>query len=195
MDDLHRVNVKLLLADPTSLAPEEAHRIFGTWIPQTTDEVLVDVAGYTHVPRGPATVLVGHEAHYVLDDSDGRRGLVYARKQPLPGDLTERLRAVLLAALRACWRLEQEPSLEGRVHFRGDEVVITANDRLRAPNTDEGSAALLPAARAVLTALFGGLPFTVGREPDTRRRLALHARSGTPASTLELLRNLDPAGA
>ena len=106
MDDLQRINVKFFLEDPASLAPQEAFKILNTWIPQTTDQVLIDVADYSHVPDGPATLLVGHEANYSVDDGQGRRGLVYARKQPLPGSLPGRLRAALGATLRACRRLE-----------------------------------------------------------------------------------------
>ena len=78
---LKKINVKFYLTDDAVLTPEDAFRIFNGWIPETTDEVLIDVADYTHVPQGPKTVLVGHEANYTLDDTDGRPGLRYGRKR------------------------------------------------------------------------------------------------------------------
>ena len=58
------------------------------------DHLLIDVADYEHVPNGPGTVLVSHEANIHLDLADGRPGLLYIRKQPLKGDLRERIRAL-----------------------------------------------------------------------------------------------------
>ena len=62
MQDLQRINVKLYLEDPTALSAKETFRIFNSWIPTTPDEVLIDVADYSHVPDGPVTLLVGHDA-------------------------------------------------------------------------------------------------------------------------------------
>ena len=82
--DLQKINVKFYLAEGSDLPPEAAFRAFSRWIPETTDEVLIDVADYAHVPRGPKTVLVGHEANYILDDTDGPccgRGLAPERRR------------------------------------------------------------------------------------------------------------------
>ena len=60
MQDLQRINIKFFLAADAELSPAEAFRVFNTWIPTTPDEVLIDVADYSHVPEGPVTLLVGH---------------------------------------------------------------------------------------------------------------------------------------
>ena len=124
MENLHRINIKLFLRDPQSLDSDTAFAIFSDWIPTTTDELLIDVADYSHVPNGPATLLVGHDASYCLDDAGGRRGLLYARKQPLDGDLETRLLSSLQAALTACKRIEDTPSLESKVSFNGSELLL-----------------------------------------------------------------------
>ena len=51
--DLQRLNVKLYLEPGSSLPPEEAFRVFSQWIPESRDEVLIDVADYGHIDRGP----------------------------------------------------------------------------------------------------------------------------------------------
>ena len=71
MEDLQRINVKLYLQDPSSLSAEAAFRIFNAWISESSEEVLVDVADYSHVGHGPITLLIGHEANYSLDSDEG----------------------------------------------------------------------------------------------------------------------------
>ena len=111
MEDLQRINVKFYLQDPNSLSGDAAFRIFNTWITESSEEVLVDVADYNHVGHGPITLLMGHEANYSLDSDEGELGLLYARKQPQEGDLSSRLVGVLTAALNACRRLETAPGV------------------------------------------------------------------------------------
>lgn len=190
MDDLQRINVKFFLAAPGALETEEAFRIFNSWISPSTDELLVDVADYSHVPSGPVILLVGHEANYGIDDGDGRRGLLYARKQPLPGSLTHRLRSILTAGLQACRRLEETAELGGRVRFQGDELLLVANDRLRAPNTEETFAALQPQLSPVLEALFAGAPVSYERNPDPRQRFNLRVKTQASSDISQLLANL-----
>lgn len=94
-NDLQRLNIKFYLEDETSVSPEEVFRIFNRWISEPRDEVLTDVADYTHIPNGPQTMLVGHESDYSLDNTDGRMGLRYGRKRPVDGDARQCLRAAL----------------------------------------------------------------------------------------------------
>ena len=190
MDDLQRINVKFFLADPGALEAEQAFRIFNSWISQPSDELLVDVADYSHVPFGPVTLLVGHAANYGIDDGDGRRGLLYARKQPLPGSLTDRLRSILTAGLQACCRLEETAELDGRVRFQGDELLLVANDRLHAPNTEETFATLEPQLAPVLKALFADVPVSYERNRDPGERFNLRVKVQASPDISALLANL-----
>src|SRR5205807_2486817 len=82
--ELQHINVKLLLEGGDDLDP--VIPIFHSWIQnQPFGELLIDVADYRHVHHGPGIVLIGHEADYSLDQTDGRLGLRYNRKAPLPG--------------------------------------------------------------------------------------------------------------
>lgn len=190
MDELQRINVKFFLEDSRTLSSEEAFRIFNAWIPTTPDELLIDVADYSHVPCGPLTLLVGHEANYCLDDGQQQLGLLYARKQPLEGGLVDRLHSALAAALRACRRLEAEPDLEGRVKFRGNEFLLVANDRLHAPNSEESLQALKAALDPVLHALYKGAEFTVKRDSNPEQRFSLRIKTDAALDVSALLENL-----
>lgn len=187
--DLHRIQLKFYLNPPADLSPEEAFRAFSAWIPATPDQTLIDVADYSHLPDGPLTVLVGHQANYTLDHSDRRLGLLYVRKQPLEAGLEQ----ALCEALKACRRLEQEPELAGRVSFAGGEFLLLANDRLHAPNTEATRQALAPQLDAVLARLYGGSAVDLSRDPDPRQRFNLCARANTSLAVADLLKNLEKA--
>ena len=150
---------------PSPYRPKKRFRIFNSWIQTTPDEVLIDVADYSHLDEGPLTLLVGHEANYSLDNHSAEMGLLYSRKQPADGDLTERLVSAFKAALTACRRLEEEPSLAGKVKFRSGDVSLVANDRLNAANDDDGENALRAALDPVLAQLFAGTEYAVERDP------------------------------
>jgi len=93
--DSSKFAFKFFLENPAALKPGEVVPVFHNFI-QThgvPDHLLIDVADYEHVPNGPGTVLVSHEANIHLDLADGRPGLLYVRKQPLKGDMRERIRA------------------------------------------------------------------------------------------------------
>ncbi len=190
MEFLQRINVKFYLEDPASLSAEEAFRIFNSWIPTTPDEVLIDVADYSHLAEGPLTLLVGHEANYSLDNHSAEMGLLYSRKQPADGDLTARLASAFKAVLTTCRRLEEEPSLAGKVKFRSGDVSLVANDRLNATNDEAGENALRGALDPVLAQLFAGAEYAVERDDAPQLRLNLRIRCQTDANTATLLGNL-----
>lgn len=112
--------------------------IFHNWIQEDRleHELMVDVADYSHVYRGPGVVLVCHDAHYSLDQRDGRLGLLYSRRRKADdGEVESRLHAVFRSALTACALLENEPSLKGQLRFRPNEILLQIHNRLLAPNT------------------------------------------------------------
>ncbi len=188
--DLQRLNVKFYLESGCRLSPEEAFRVFSQWIPESEDELLIDVADYSHLERGPKTVLVGHDANYVLDNTDGRLGLLYGRKTETNGAAGERLRGAFAAALKACRRLEEHPDVAGRVRFRGSEALLIINDRLRTPNTGETLEALRGDLDAFLGQLFPDESARIQRDPDGRERLTLRIEAQGNHSIASLLDRL-----
>lgn len=175
--ELQRVNVKLYLEDPAGISPEEVFRVFSRWISETTDEVLIDVADYTHISQGPQTLLIGHEADYALDNTDGRLGLRYGRKRPIEGDPGQRLRQALASALHACQRLEEAPETDGRARFRASEMTISVLDRLNAPNSDQTLQGLQGDLLTVLAQVYGEAAVEISRDLDDRHCLTLHIRA------------------
>jgi hypothetical protein len=115
-------------------------------------ELLVDVANYAHVPKGPGVALIGHESDYYIDDSEGRSGLLYSRKRETIAP-TDRLADSFKRLLAAAALLET--SLGGKLRVRTDEVLFRINDRLAAPATEATFAEVRPELDAFCTRLFG----------------------------------------
>src|SRR5579864_4377903 len=103
---LQHVNVKLLLQYPEAADLEALIPVFHTWIEnQNGDELLIDVADYTHVPAGPGIVLIGHEGNYSVDNTGNRLGVRYNRKAVFDGGNQDCLAQAARSALTACQRL------------------------------------------------------------------------------------------
>lgn len=175
MSDLYRFGLKIFLDDGEDLPLNEFVPLFHRWIQTAAlDGLWIDVADYSHVPRGPGVLLIGHEANLGLDETGGRRGLLVSWKQPLEGTLAQRLLLASRVLLRAAHRLEEEPNLA--VRFRTNELEIVFNDRLRAPNDEDTFSRLRPEIEAFLTEIFGPSPLSLERERDLRERLTVRAR-------------------
>ncbi len=172
--DLTRFAIKIFATEGSVIELTEVIPIFHGWIQRhAVDGLLIDVADYSHVVDGPGILLVAHEANYALDETRGRLGLLYSRKQPLQGTLAERLRRSTEIAWRACRELERAPELAGRLRFPGDEIQIIANDRLLAPNGEETWRAFEPELRATLSTLAPDAALEIERERDPKERFAV----------------------
>jgi hypothetical protein len=180
--------VKLFLKDPAQLHGVKLVPVFQSWIQMhaVEDHLAIDVADYEHVPDGPGTVLVTHEANFALDSTGGRPGLLYQRKQPLPGAFGQRLAPIFRAALQAAARLQENPGLA----FRTDEIAFRIADRLLAPNTPETFAAVTPELENFLRKLLGSTPFQLEHRPSPRTLFEVTINSTTSASVSDLLAKL-----
>jgi hypothetical protein len=159
--------------------------IFHRWIQTAAvDDLLIDVADYSHVPEGPGVLLVGHEGIYSVDERAGRRGLAYWRRRGVEDSFDGTLTASLRAAARACRLLEEE--LGGRMRFKGNELEIYATDRLTAPNSEDAMSQLRPALDALRQKLFPGLGCEVARELDPRELLTVNLKSSTDVAFSDL---------
>ena len=156
-----KYDLKLFLHDTVRVDLEAFIPLFHRWIQdQRLQELLIDVADYRHVHHGPGVVLIAHDAHYAMDMAQGRLGLLYSRRRETHPrrqalqNVTDRLRSVFHCALTACQELETDPALQGRLRFRGDELLLRLNDRLRAPNTAAAYDALRQHLEPFLTMLY-----------------------------------------
>ena len=153
-----KISVKLFVEKDT-FGHAEFVPVFHRWIQEHVldDHLAIDVADYAHVPAGPGSLLVTHEANIHMDRTEDRLGLLYFRKQPLPGTFRDRLKAVILNTIKLAAKLEQEPGFEGRLKFSTSELLVRINDRLNAPNTPATFAAIKGDLDAVASDLFGGM--------------------------------------
>src|SRR5260370_27199901 len=164
MNAIQHVRVKVFARQPVSIDQGEAIPVFHCWIQdRACPEMLIDVADYRHVPNGPGVMLIGHEANYSLDNTKGRLGLLYSRKQE-GGGAQENLRQAFDAAVAACRRLEQEPAFAGKLAFDSGECEFSINDRLLAPNREETYVALKPEVERFFTAGGGPGGFAIGEK-------------------------------
>ncbi|HLN88232.1 MAG TPA: hypothetical protein VK200_17260, partial [Candidatus Limnocylindrales bacterium] len=89
--ELQKLNLKLFVEQPNSIPLTDFIEIFHSWI-QATDGVYHDVADYSHMQAGPGIVLVAKDANVSIDESGGRRGLLYSQKTNLVGTPRDMLR-------------------------------------------------------------------------------------------------------
>jgi hypothetical protein len=193
----HKFSLKFFADDAgkvNALPGDTFLRVFHSWIQRQAlpDHLLIDVADYHHVPDGPGTVLVSHEANIHLDHTEGRPGLLYVRKQPCPDADTpqDRLRATFRAALAACDLLEQEAAVQGRVRFSTGEVALRVHDRLLAPNTPETFEKLKPDLQAVLSELYANSDVAIEHRPSAEKLFEVRIKATQPPSLAELLRRV-----
>jgi len=187
--DLQHINVKLLLKDSISLDP--VIPIFHNWIQNRTfPELLIDVTDYRHVHHGPGIVLIGHEADYSIDQTDGRVGLRYNRKAPLRGTNQEKLAQAFGAALAAGKYLREDTRLSDKLDFNTREMDLFVNDRLLAPNNEETRRVLDPEFRAFFSEFLDGSEFSLTYETDPRRTFGARIHSDRAFSIENLLENL-----
>ena len=173
MIELQHISVKLFLQEQEGIDLAALVPVFHGWIQeQIFDELLIDVADYRHVPDGPGVMVIGHEADYSVDNTDGRLGVRYHRKAVLNSDNQERLRQAIRSAFAACLRLEEDPALNQKLRFNGQDVEIVVNDRLLAPNNPEIRQAIEPEIRALADKLFGAGSYQLTWQTDPRRLLS-----------------------
>ncbi len=194
--DVQKINVKFYAEDPSAVRLKDFIGIFTSWIQNTDDEdevIYLDIADYSHIYAGPGVVLIGHRADFSMDNADNRLGLLYNRKQPLNGNNREKLLFAFRSALKACCRLEEEATLEGKLKFKGNEALFTINDRLLAPNTQETFSDIKPDLEDLLKTLYTGSDFDLNWREDPKQRFAVHLTTTTPFDVSTLLKHLEDA--
>jgi hypothetical protein len=185
----HKLQVKIFAEPGHGLGLEAFIPVFHRFIKQRLlPELMIDVANYAHVPKGPGVVLIGHACDYFMDEGEGRLGLLHSRKRSAP-EPADRLADAFRRALYAASLLEAEPSLGGKLRFRASELLFRVNDRLAAPGTDAAFAAVKPEVEAFCARLFAG-PFELGRIGDAKSLLSVKIVSPAAGGVAALLDRL-----
>lgn len=200
MDSL-KYDLKLFLDDASEVELDTCIPVFHRWIQeQCLDEILIDVADYRHVPHGPGVILIAHDAHYGMDFTDGRLGLLYSRRRETsPSRVAlqstqERLHSVFHCALTACQRLEAEAAFADKLRFRGDELMLRVNDRLLAPNTAETFAHLSTELQSFLTRLYTEGTVKLEWHADPKSLMTVTIKTAYAPHVATLLRRLESNG-
>jgi len=189
--DLHKFGIKFFAAGADGIDILKLIPIYHRWIQQNAlEDLLIDVADYSHVPAGPGVMLIAHEGNYALDEAGHERGVVYYSKQKLTGELTERFARVARKALKAAQLMSADAELEGTLQLPGNRLEFFANDRLAAPNTDAVYAELEPALKTFLNRLYAGARYTLARETDPKERLSVRVQTESEVSLETLLARL-----
>jgi len=176
--DLHKFGIKFFAAGGEQIDALKLIPIYHRWIQQDLlQDLLIDVADYSHVPGGPGVMLIAHEGNYALDESGHERGVLYCSKHRLTGELPERLAQVARKALKAAQLMSADAELQGALKLPGNQLQFFANDRLAAPNTDAAYAKLEPALKQFLERLYAGAPYTLEREPEHKERLSVRVQA------------------
>jgi hypothetical protein len=185
--DAQKLQLKIYVAADSarSVEPEAFIRVFHRWIKEhVLAELLIDVANYLHVPKGPGVVLIGHGSDYFMDHGEGRLGLLHSRKRagPPPGD---RLTDLARRTLHAADLLQREPGLAGKLRFSTNELLFRINDRLLGPSEPSTLASVEPELEALARRLFAA-PFELTRVGGPRDLFAVRLTSheSAPLSTL-----------
>jgi hypothetical protein len=189
----HKLVVKLYSDGADGLPVDAVVPVFHHWIQEQglPEHLLIDVADYAHVPEGPGTVLVSHEANIHLDREGGKPGMLYVRKQPIAGADTfrERLAAVFRFAFQAAAKLEADPALGG-IRFRANDLAFRLNDRLLAPNTEATYAAVRDDLQAFLAELYK-TNVALDHKHDAERLFEVRVKATATVRVIDLLSRLE----
>ncbi len=185
--DAHKLQAKIFLDGAETPALEPLVPVFHDWIKHhRLNELLVDVANYAHVPKGPGIGIVGHEADYFVDLSEDRPGLLYSRKRQAPAP-QDRVQNTFRHALYAAQMLEQEKALAGKLRFRTNELLFRINDRLLAPATESTFREIRPELEGFCDRLTGAGNYNLEFIDAPRQLFSVRILLKTGASLPELL--------
>ena len=190
---LQRFSLKIFAEPASAGAPSTIIPVFHTWIQEhAVPGLLIDVADYTHLVDGPSVLLAAHEANYALDQTGGRPGLSYTRKQPLEGAFGDRLAVAAAALITAARRLEQDTArmTGGGIVFAGNEIEFASNDRLAAPRSADTENALRNELAAFSGRLFGDADVEV-RPLDDPARLGFSLKTAETVALDTLLSRVE----
>lgn len=171
-ETLQLVRAKRFL-DDASVTFADVVPVFHKWIQtKAVDDLLLDVADYGHVHQGPGVLLLAHAAHYALDNTDGRLGVLHARRRDDHGTLVERFARVLTKTDGALALLRADASVSGKLGAASTSIRFEIADRLHAPNDDDAFARYEAPLREALARTHAAA-FTLERRGDPRGPLSI----------------------
>jgi len=170
-----KVSVKLFASQNVKAPLESYIPVFHRWIREAKlDELLIDVADYTHVPRGIGVLLVGHGSDLAIDQGEDRPGVLFCRKRALPAG-SDLVADALQRALQAASLLDADPDVHGPKAFAKSEILLRFPDRLQLRNDDASFEKVRPSVERALAQALPGSKYTLRREGEVREPLTIRA--------------------
>jgi hypothetical protein len=189
--ELQKLAVKIFSQEGTPVPLASFIDVFHGWI-QESDGIYHDVADYSHMRDGAGIVLVARNQNVSIDETGGRRGLLYKQKTLLRGSNAEKLRQVFLWVLEYCRRIEKDPLVAKRIVFPATEAEVSIADRLTAPNTEDAFAQLTAEVENFVAASFNQRVISLERKKGPRQCLGLTFRVSRPLDLAFLARGRRP---
>ena len=188
IDNLQRIQIKILADAPPGLNLAPFLEIFGRWRHEKDDPALwVDLADYAHMSRGPGVVLIGHRISIGFDTDAPQPGIVFAARKGMSGSNGEKISAAFRWCLELAKRLTAEKEFPANVRLRTGEVELRFTDRLATPNTASTDAELRPVVTHALDALFGPGAYTLSPEQDPAECYGFRVWASKPKTLDSLL--------
>ncbi len=189
MMDAQHIQIKVFAAEAGRVKLTDFIPVFHKWIREkVSDELLIDVADYAHVPGGPGVLLIGHEGNYSYDVGPSNRpGLLYRRKTKAGGTNAEKIADALQRAFKACERLEGA-GVAG-LSFSTKQIELVINDRLMGPNEETAAAELKKDFESAWKRFDPGSVTIERTSKDPRDRLALLLTRSTDSPVGDLLKS------
>ncbi len=189
--NLQKINLKFFMEKGGETPLSQFIPVFHHWIQQDKMEgLLIDVAEYTHVHQGPGVMLIAHEANYSVDETDGKRGMLYNQKRTPEKTAEEHLKTAFRRALKACLLLESEPETKGNLKFKANHFRIFINDRLAASYGPEARENFEKILKPFLDSLYGGASCLFLPEMDHRKQVGFEVKVEKAFEMKELLEKL-----
>lgn len=171
-----KLGIKVYVKNSEGLDLQSFMVTFNDWIRDNAiPGVLIDVADYTHMHKGPGVVLVSHEANWALDNQAGEPGMLVSWKLDREGSLDEKIQHVHELVTRACDLIEKSSRHQG-VQFDRSWFKVFVNDRLNAPANEESYQQLEKALEKFVASTFKNQKPTFKRNEDLRKRVAVSVR-------------------
>jgi len=184
---LQHFQIKIFFQGPPP-AMENFVPFFHKWIQESlTTELLLDVADYSHIEKGPGVLLIGHDHFYSVDTGLGKgSGFLTQQRTAAAQTGADSLRLCLKAAFRGARLVEEHL----RLSFDTREMLLVVNDRLLASNTAEGFASLKQVTDPVLKAL-PSYQESQHVQGDPRQRLTARLSFSAPQTIAAMLAALE----
>jgi hypothetical protein len=172
----HKLSIKIFTTQ--DISHEVIVPVFHRWIQQKSfpNHLLVDVADYAHVPEGPGTLLVSHEANIHLDHEGGKTGVLYVRKQPAGENFEQNFRATLRGVLTAAAMLQDDAAVKAK--FDTKRLQFRIHDRLNGPNSPKTFEAVKGDLERVFGAVYGS-PVKLAYKADPERLFQVDVEATT----------------